>query len=66
MSSVDSKLYQYAVSTAKEAVALDNQGKFRQAINKYNRAAEILLQFVKYNKKSSNENVVPEKHRRVS
>lgn len=50
MSSVDSKLYQYAVSTAKEAVALDNQGKFRQAINKYNRAAEILLQFIKYNK----------------
>jgi len=50
MSSVDSKLYQYAVSTAKEAVALDNQGKFRQAINMYNRAAEILLQFMKYNK----------------
>jgi vacuolar protein-sorting-associated protein 4 len=50
MSSVDSKLYQYAVSTAKEAVALDNQGKFRQAINKYQRAAEILMQFMKYNK----------------
>ncbi len=50
MSSVDSKLYQYAVSTAKEAVALDSQGKYRQAINKYQRAAEILLQFMKYNK----------------
>ncbi len=50
MSSVDSKLYQYAVSTAKEAVALDNQGKYRQAINKYQRAAEILMQFMKYNK----------------
>jgi vacuolar protein-sorting-associated protein 4 len=50
MSSVDSKLYQYAVSTAKEAVALDNQGKARQAINKYQRAAEILMQFMKYNK----------------
>ncbi|MFW9880315.1 MAG: AAA family ATPase [Candidatus Thorarchaeota archaeon] len=50
MSSVDSKLYQYAVKTAKEAVALDNQGKRRQAINKYQRAAEILMQFMKYNK----------------
>ena len=50
MSSVDSKLYQYAVSTANEAVALDNQGKYRQAINKYQRAAEILMQFMKYNK----------------
>ena len=50
MSSVDSKLYQYAVSTAKEAVALDSQGKYRQAINKYQRAAEILMQFMRYNK----------------
>jgi vacuolar protein-sorting-associated protein 4 len=50
MSSVDSKLYQFAVQTAKEAVNLDNQGKYRQAINKYQRAAEILMQFMKYNK----------------
>ncbi|MFX1531765.1 MAG: AAA family ATPase [Promethearchaeota archaeon] len=50
MSSVDSKLYQYAVKTAKEAVALDNQGKTRAAISKYQRAAEILMQFMKYNK----------------
>ena len=50
MSSVDSKLYQYAVQTAKDAVALDNEGKYRQAINQYQRAAEILMQFMKYNK----------------
>ena len=50
MSSVDSKLYQYAVQTAQQAVKFDNQGKFRQAINMYNRAAEILIQFMKYNK----------------
>ncbi len=50
MSSVDSKLYQYAVQTAKEAVKFDNQGKYRQAINQYQRAAEILMQFMKYNK----------------
>jgi len=50
MSSVDSKLYEYAVREAKEAVALDSQGKYRQAMNKYFRAADILMQFMKYNK----------------
>jgi len=50
MSSVDSKLYQFAVKTAQEAVSLDNQGKYRQAMNKYYRASEILMQFMKYNK----------------
>ncbi|TXT61712.1 MAG: Vps4-like ATPase [Promethearchaeota archaeon] len=50
MGSVDSKLYQFAVKEANEAVALDGKGKYRQAINKYQRAAESLLQFIKYNK----------------
>lgn len=50
MSSVDSKLYKFAVQLAQEAVVLDGKGQFRQAINKYNRAAEILMQFMKYNK----------------
>jgi vacuolar protein-sorting-associated protein 4 len=57
MSSVDSKLYQYAVKTANEAVALDGQGKLRQAINKYQRAAEILMQFMKYNKNPQMRNL---------
>jgi vacuolar protein-sorting-associated protein 4 len=57
MSSVDSKLYQYAVQTAKEAVALDHQGKYRQAINKYQRAAEILMQFMQYNKNPQMRNL---------
>ena len=50
MSSVDSKLYQYAVQEAQAAVELDEKGHFRKALNKYQRAAEILIQFVKYNK----------------
>ena len=50
MSSVDSKLYQYAVQEAQAAVDLDEKGHYRQAFNKYQRAAEILIQFVKYNK----------------
>ena len=50
MSSVDSKLYLYAVQEAQAAVDLDEKGHYRQALNKYQRAAEILIQFVKYNK----------------
>jgi len=50
LSSVDSKLYQYAVQEAQAAVTLDEKGHYRQALNKYQRAAEILIQFVQYNK----------------
>ncbi|MFX0033026.1 MAG: AAA family ATPase [Promethearchaeota archaeon] len=50
MSSVDSKLYQYAVEEANKAIELDQKGHLHQAMNKYFRAAEILIQFVKYNK----------------
>jgi vacuolar protein-sorting-associated protein 4 len=49
MSSFDSKLYNFAVKEAKEAVAYDGKGQYRQAINKYQRAAESLIQFIKYN-----------------
>jgi vacuolar protein-sorting-associated protein 4 len=48
MSSFDSKLYQLAVEEAKQAVNLDEQGKYQQAINKYTRAAEILIQYMKH------------------
>jgi vacuolar protein-sorting-associated protein 4 len=47
--SYDSKIYQFAVREAKQAVALDGKGQYRQAINKYQRAAESLLQFIKFN-----------------
>ena len=50
MSSYDSKLYKFAVEEAKQAVILDRQGKYAQAINKYQRAAEILIQYMKYSK----------------
>ena len=50
MSSVDSKLYQVAVREAQAAVELDEKGQYRQAINKYQRAADILIKFMKYNK----------------
>jgi len=50
LSSVDSKLYQYAVQEAQSAVELDENGHYRKALNKYQRAAEILIQFVKFNK----------------
>jgi vacuolar protein-sorting-associated protein 4 len=50
MSSSDSKLLMYAKREAEEAVTLDGRGQYQQAMNKYIRAAEILVQFVKYNK----------------
>ncbi|MFX1274845.1 MAG: AAA family ATPase [Promethearchaeota archaeon] len=56
MSSFDSKLYKFAVETAREAVVLDRQGKYQQAYNKYMRAAEILIKFMKFsNNKEMNE-----------
>ena len=50
MSSVDSKLFQFAIKEANEAVKFDNQGNYHEALNKYQRAAEILIEFVKFNK----------------
>lgn len=46
----NSKLFRYATEEAKEAVNLDKAGKFNEAYNKYMRAAEILLKFMKFNK----------------
>ena len=48
MSSFDSKLYILAVEEAKQAVNLDEQGKYQQAVNKYTRAAEILIKYIKH------------------
>ena len=48
MSGYDSKLYKYAVEEAKQAVILDREGKYQQAINKYLRAAEILVQYMTF------------------
>jgi len=50
MSSVDSKLFRYAIKEANEAVMLDNKGDYHRAMNKYLRAAEILLQVIKFSK----------------
>lgn len=50
MSSLDSKLFSFAMKEAKEAVIFDKNGEYQKAINKYSRAAEILIQFIKFNK----------------
>ncbi|MFX1446258.1 MAG: AAA family ATPase [Promethearchaeota archaeon] len=50
MSSSDSKLLLYAKQEASQAINLEKAGKYHQAINKYERAAEILIQFLKFNK----------------
>ncbi len=50
MSSSDSNLLKYAKKEAEDAIAYENAGKFHQAMNKYQRAAEILIQFLRFNK----------------
>ncbi|MFX1258353.1 MAG: AAA family ATPase, partial [Promethearchaeota archaeon] len=50
MSSSDSKLLLFAKQEANHAIEFENIGKYHQAINKYERAAEILIQFLKFNK----------------
>ena len=50
MSSSDSKLLLYAKQEADQAITFENAGQFHRAINKYERAAEILIQFLRFNK----------------
>ena len=50
MSSSDSKLLTYAKKEALDAIAFQEVGKYHQAINKYERASEILIEFLKFNK----------------
>jgi vacuolar protein-sorting-associated protein 4 len=50
MSSSDSRLLTLAKQMANDAVALDSKGHYTEAMNKYFRAAEILIEFTKYNK----------------
>ena len=50
MSSSDSKLLMYAKKEAELAIAYENAGKYHEAINKYEQAAEILIKFLKFNK----------------
>jgi len=50
MSSSDSKLLLFAKQEANQAIALEKAGQYNEAINKYQRAAEILIQFLKFNK----------------
>ncbi len=50
MSSSDSKLLLYAKKEAELAIAYESAGKFHEAINKYEQASEILIQFLKFNK----------------
>lgn len=48
--SFNSKLWEYATREAKEAVIHDSKGEHNLAINKYTRAAEIILQFLRFSK----------------
>ncbi|MHA1729364.1 MAG: AAA family ATPase [Promethearchaeota archaeon] len=61
MSSTNSKLFKYAMQEAKQAVAFDQSKKYNQARIKYTRAAEILFEFMKYNKNPNLKQLCNEK-----
>ncbi len=61
MSSLDSKLFSFAMKEAKEAVEFDKRREYQKAINKYSRAAEILIQFAKFNKNPNLQKLCQEK-----
>lgn len=61
MSSSDSKLFKYALQEASQAVALDQVKKYKEAKVKYIKAAEILLEFMKYNKNPNLKQTCSEK-----
>ena len=59
--SIESKLFKFASLTAKEAVELDCAKKYNKAIVKYVKAAEILVEFMKYNNDPGLKQVIKEK-----
>ncbi|MHA1820192.1 MAG: AAA family ATPase [Promethearchaeota archaeon] len=61
MASTDSKLFQYALQLAKEAVKLDEAKEYTKAMKKYTQAAEVLIEFSKYTRNASLINLCKEK-----
>ncbi|MBD3351039.1 MAG: AAA family ATPase, partial [Candidatus Lokiarchaeota archaeon] len=59
--SSNSKLFQYAQQIASEAVVLDKNKRFKEAAKKYTRAAEVLLEFTKFNKNQNLNQLCQEK-----
>jgi vacuolar protein-sorting-associated protein 4 len=57
------KLYQFALEKAIEAVKCDNNEEFHKAMNLYQQAAEILIQFMKFNKTPMLQRICEEKVR---
>ena len=56
--SANNKLFNYAMDAAKQAVNYDRQGLVEEAFEKYMRAAETLLEFLKYNKNKKLKQIV--------
>jgi len=53
MSSLDSKLFSFAMKEAKEAVEYDKKAEYPKVITKYSREDKKLIHFPKYNKNPS-------------
>jgi vacuolar protein-sorting-associated protein 4 len=61
MSTTESKLFNFAMSLAKQAVGLDNAHRYAEAVQKYTQAADVLVNFLKFNKNSQLHNLCIEK-----
>ncbi|MFX0102631.1 MAG: AAA family ATPase [Candidatus Hodarchaeota archaeon] len=55
------KLFNHALKLAEEAVRLDRQGMYDEALDKYTRAAETLLEFLKFNKNRKLKQIIEER-----
>nr|MDO8112454.1 ATP-binding protein [Candidatus Sigynarchaeota archaeon] len=56
--SSNNKLFTYAMDAAQQAVNFDRQGMVEEAFEKYMRAAESLLEFLKFNKNKKLQKIV--------
>ncbi|HMF30602.1 MAG TPA: AAA family ATPase, partial [Candidatus Lokiarchaeia archaeon] len=61
MGTTESKLFNFAMSLAKQAVGLDNAHRYAEAVQKYTQAADVLVKFIKFNKNSQLHNLCIEK-----
>jgi vacuolar protein-sorting-associated protein 4 len=59
--SANNKLFNYAMDAARQAVNFDRQGMVEEALNQYMRAAESLLEFLKFNKNKKLQRIVEDR-----
>ena len=59
--STSDKFFNAGMEAARQAVNLDRQGMFEEALEKYTRAVEALIEFLKYNKNKKLQKIVEDR-----